>query len=147
MEKDGNWQQGEEKIIDVVFAEVEEEDQGQPGWNEKLDFGSFSSVKESWFFKGVSLLLLVISTLGCAIYLGLIALSAIVSLGRRLRGDSDWNEPLKKRWKFFCRGLVIALSSFVGIFSSRFAITIAAVYFSLFDSDPHLMGRLYKAMD
>lgn len=130
----------DEKIIDVIFTEEVDE-------HEDVDLKNFSSFKESWLMRGFSFLLLLFFLALNVIYLGFIILTALMATLRRLCGYQNWDEMLRKRLRVFRRGSVLTLASFVGIFSSRFAFTIAALYFSLFDDDPYMMDKLRSAMD
>jgi hypothetical protein len=135
-----------EKIIDLVFAEEEETYSGnwQEGNEDKLkfDINEMVEFKQPWYIRLFNVFAFVVLACASMALLLILAGVAIVSVVRCLLSDAKWKLSFQWWWKIYCRCLVLTLTALVGIFNVQFALTILAVYFSLFDSSSYIIQKL-----
>lgn len=129
------------------YEEIEELDevwQSFGGEKSTFDIHEMVNLKQPWYIRIFNCFAFVILLCSCMAFLFILGGALIIGAIRYLMSDKKWKLSIRWWWKLYCRCLVLTLIAFVGIFNVQFALTILAVYFSLFDSSSVVMENLAK---
>ncbi|MGZ3632852.1 MAG: hypothetical protein ACXU9U_02025 [Parachlamydiaceae bacterium] len=136
-----------DKIIDLVFPEVSETidvEDWQEGEDEKLrfDIHEMAKLKQPWYIRLLSACAFVVLAAASLILFCCFSVVSVIGVARYAVGMGNGKQSIVWWWRLFCRSLVLTLTALVGIFNVQFALTILAVYFSLFDFSSSIMEKL-----
>jgi hypothetical protein len=135
----------DDKVVDIVFDEQEGQWEEVAVEDEPVGFKDLADAPEPWYARLLALAFLAFALLGGLISLVFLMIATPFAVVEYFFRRPTWDASLKRWGTLFRRCMVIALTSFVGIFSVRFALSILMLYFTLYDPIPNMLGRAMGA--
>jgi hypothetical protein len=132
----------EAKIVDIVFDNEGNTWEEVSREEEAMNFQQISEAPEPWYVRILALIFFALAIVGSFLSLVALLIAAPFAFARYISKQPGWDLSLTRWWIRFRRCLVVALSSFVAIFSLRFGLSILMLYFSLYDPLPNLVGQV-----
>ena len=133
------------KIVDIVFDDQEGHWEAVSIEEEPASFKNLTDTSEPWYARIIALVFLALSLLGGFVSLVFLTVAMPFAFVGYFLKQPSWDVSLKRWGTLFRRCMVISLTSFVGVISVRFGLSILMLYFSLYDPIPNLLGRAMEA--